>query len=116
MYSEDPYLVGTMGVAALRGLQGPGPAPDKNHDPKVSSVAQPVMLLKDFRRVHVPAGKIRAGQLCRRRIQTRHPGSSDEAKSRAWQSRLAGRRQLHQNLYRHAERHTVTRLVLTILL
>ncbi len=31
MYSEDPYLVGAMGVAAIRGLQGPAPAPDAQH-------------------------------------------------------------------------------------
>ena len=31
MYSEDPYLVGAMGVAAIQGLQGPGLSPDRNH-------------------------------------------------------------------------------------
>ncbi len=31
MYSEDPYLVATMGVAAITGLQGPGPHPDAQH-------------------------------------------------------------------------------------
>ncbi len=31
MYSEDPYLVGTMGVAAIRGLQGAGPVADREH-------------------------------------------------------------------------------------
>lgn len=31
MYSEDPYLVGTMGVAAITGLQGSGAHPDAEH-------------------------------------------------------------------------------------
>jgi beta-glucosidase len=31
MYSEDPYLVGEIGVAAVRGLQGTGPAIDRAH-------------------------------------------------------------------------------------
>ena len=31
MYSEDPYLVATMGLAAINGLQGAGPFPDKDH-------------------------------------------------------------------------------------
>jgi beta-glucosidase len=31
MYSEDPYLVATMGVAAIQGLQGEGPFPDGEH-------------------------------------------------------------------------------------
>lgn len=30
-YGEDPYLAGRMGVAAVRGLQGDGPAIDSNH-------------------------------------------------------------------------------------
>lgn len=31
MYSEDPYLVGEMGVAAVEGLQGTGPTIDQDH-------------------------------------------------------------------------------------
>jgi beta-glucosidase len=31
MYSEDPYLVGAIGVAAVEGLQGTGPTIDQNH-------------------------------------------------------------------------------------
>jgi len=31
MYSEDPLLVATMGVAAITGLQGTGPFPDRDH-------------------------------------------------------------------------------------
>ena len=31
MYSEDPYLVGQMGMAAIRGLQGSSDRPDQNH-------------------------------------------------------------------------------------
>ncbi len=31
MYSEDPYLVGELGVAAVEGLQGEGPAIDQAH-------------------------------------------------------------------------------------
>lgn len=31
MYSEDPYLVGEMGVAAVEGLQGTGPTIDQAH-------------------------------------------------------------------------------------
>jgi beta-glucosidase len=31
MYSEDPYLVGEMGVAAVKGLQGEGPSIDGAH-------------------------------------------------------------------------------------
>jgi beta-glucosidase len=31
MYSEDPYLVGQMGVAAVRGLQGESSDLDQNH-------------------------------------------------------------------------------------
>ncbi len=30
-YSEDPYMVGAMGVAAVQGLQGKGPAFDQDH-------------------------------------------------------------------------------------
>ena len=30
-YGEDPYLVSRMGVAAVRGFQGPGPGIDKQH-------------------------------------------------------------------------------------
>ncbi|HWY69037.1 MAG TPA: glycoside hydrolase family 3 N-terminal domain-containing protein [Terriglobales bacterium] len=30
-YGEDPYLAGRMGIAAIKGLQGDGPAPDTNH-------------------------------------------------------------------------------------
>ncbi|MDD5658344.1 MAG: glycoside hydrolase family 3 N-terminal domain-containing protein [Elusimicrobia bacterium] len=30
-YGEDPYLVSRIGAACIRGLQGSGPAPDKNH-------------------------------------------------------------------------------------
>lgn len=31
MYSEDPYLVGELGVAAVKGLQGQGPLIDQSH-------------------------------------------------------------------------------------
>jgi beta-glucosidase len=31
MYSEDPYLVASMGVAAITGLQGEGSVPDREH-------------------------------------------------------------------------------------
>lgn len=31
MYSEDPFLVGEMGLAAVQGLQGDGPAIDQDH-------------------------------------------------------------------------------------
>src|SRR5215470_3470837 len=30
-YGEDPYLAGRMAIAAVKGLQGEGPAPDANH-------------------------------------------------------------------------------------
>ena len=31
MYSEDPYLVAQLGIAAVKGLQGPNDHPDPNH-------------------------------------------------------------------------------------